>query len=234
MRRIATLCCTLPFLCACMTKGPHPDDPYEAFNRKTYRFNQQLDRIILKPVATLYSDLVPNPVRSAIHRVYQHINLCSTIANDVLQGQLNQAIQDSWRLWINSTLGLGGLWDPASQCQLPPHTNDMGLTFAKWGDRQSPYLVLPFLGPSTIRDGMGLLFDTLFTPYFYIPQDPIIYGVLGLRYVDLRASLFDTETILAQAMDDYTLMRDAYLQNRRYLIEGTQPVHDASDLYVED
>ncbi len=220
-------------LSACIQKGPNPVDPYEVSNRKIHAFNLAFDRMVLKPPAKLYTAIVPPPIRTGINNVYRNINLCPTIANDLLQADFNQAIKDSWRLVINSTLGIGGIFDPATSCNLPAHTNDLGLTFAKWGDKNSPYIVIPFLGPSTIRDGMGILFDTLFTPYFYIPQDAIIYGILALRYVDLRSQLFDTERLMEQSLDQYAFLRDAYLQNRSYLITGKQE-NASESLYVEE
>jgi phospholipid-binding lipoprotein MlaA len=221
-------------LSACVSKGPNPDDPYEAINRPIYRFNVALDNIILKPPAKLYRTILPAVVRRSINNAYNNVNMLPSIANDILQWDWNNTIKDTWRLIINSSLGLGGLFDPASTCNLPAHSNDLGLTFAKWGDKKSPYIMIPFLGPSTIRDGMGLLFDyTLFTPYPYIPQDTIIYGILGLRYVDLRAQLLDTEKLMDDSFDKYAFLRDAYLQNRNYLINGKQ--EDSSEaLYVDE
>lgn len=230
-KKSITLTFTL-LLSACIHKGPNPVDPYEESNRKIYEFNHKLDHYTLKPVAKFYKKILPNPVQAGINNVYSNVNLFPTIANDILQADFNYALKDTWRLIINSTLGIGGIFDPASRCNLPPHSNDLGLTFAKWGDKNSPYIVIPLLGPSTIRDGMGLLFDTVFTPYFYIPQDAIIWGILGVRYVDLRAQLLDTEKLMDESLDRYAFMRDAYLQNRNYRISGNQNTSEA--LYVDE
>lgn len=230
LKKTFTLTLTL-FLTACIQKGPNPIDPYESSNRKIYDLNQRLDKVTLKPLAKLYKKILPNPVQAGINNVYSNINLFPTIANDLLQADLGYTLKDTWRLIINSTLGVGGIFDPATSCGLPRHTNDLGLTFAKWGDKQSPYIVIPLLGPSTIRDGMGLLFDTVFTPYFYIPQDAIIWGILGVRFVDLRAQMLDTEKLMDESLDRYAFMRDAYLQNRNYLISGKQEASE--ELYVE-
>ncbi len=220
-------------LSACIQKGPNPVDPYEQSNRKIHAFNLVFDKLVLKPPAKLYTAIVPPPIRKGINNVYRNINLCPTIANDLLQADFTQTFKDTWRLIINSSLGIGGIFDPASTCQLPAHTNDLGLTFAKWGDKSSPFVIIPFLGPSTIRDGMGMLFDTLLTPYFYIPQDATIYGILALRYVDLRSQLFDTEKLMEQSLDQYAFLRDAYLQNRNYLITGKQE-NASESLYVAE
>lgn len=225
---------TVLVLSACATQGTHPADPYETFNRKVYAFNTTLDTYILKPPAKVYAAVVPAQVRAGINNVYNNVNMLPTVANDVLQGEWNLAIKDTWRFIANSTIGIAGIFDPASTFKLPPHSNDLGLTFAKWGDKQSPYLVIPFLGPSTFRDGMGMMFDyALFTPYPYIKSDALLYGILGLRYVDLRSQMFDADKLMADAIDKYAFMRDAYLQHRQYLMTG-ELQQESSALYVDE
>jgi phospholipid-binding lipoprotein MlaA len=232
--RCVLVCLISLLLCACITSGPNPDDPYEAINRPIDKFNRAFDATMLKPIALAYDAVTPNVVRIGIDNFYRNINLFPSIANDLLQAEWMWALKDTWRLIINSSIGIGGLMDPASTCQLPPHSNDLGLTLAKWGNSDSPYVIIPFLGPSTIRDGMALLFDySFFTPYPYINEANVIYGLLGLRYVDLRAQLFDAEHLIQQSLDPYAFMRDAYLQNRRYLITGKQ-AQSPDDLYVEE
>ena len=226
-------------LSACVSKGMHPEDPYEPFNRKIYAFNAAFDKAILRPPAKVYAAVVPAPVRAGINNVYNNVNMLPTVANDLLQAQWNTALKDSWRFVINSTLGIAGIFDPASTFKLPPHSNDMGLTFAKWGDKKSPYLVIPFLGPSTFRDGMGMMFDyALFTPYPYIKSDALLYSILGLRYIDLRSQMEDVDKLMGVALDKYAFMRDAYLQHRQYLMTGEeQPSaqqQESSTLYIEE
>jgi len=220
-------------LTACIKKGPNPADPYEKINRETYKFNAAFDRTVLKPPAKLYKAALPPKVRLGISNVYDNLQMIPTVANDLLQAEWNYAIKDSWRFAINSTLGVAGVFDVASKFSLPPHSNDLGLTFAKWGDKNSPYLVIPFLGPSTIRDGAGMLFDfTVFTVYPYIRPYQLQYGLIGLRYIDLRAELLDTDRLMQQALDPYSFMRDAYLQHRNHLITGGSD--EPSNLYVDD
>jgi phospholipid-binding lipoprotein MlaA len=227
-----TLTSTL-LLSACIKKGSNPDDPYEAFNRPIYKFNTAVDTFVLKPPAKVYAAVIPAPVRAGINNVYNNVNMLPTVANDLLQAEGQLAIKDTWRFIANSTIGIAGIFDPASTFGLAPHSNDLGLTFAKWGDKKSPYLVIPFLGPSTFRDGMGMMFDyALFTPYPYIQSDAWLWGILGLRYVDLRSQMFDTEKLMADAIDKYAFMRDAYLQHRNYLITGEQ--QNTGDLYVDE
>jgi phospholipid-binding lipoprotein MlaA len=188
---------------------------------------------MLKPPARLYQAITPPLVRTGIHHFFDNINLIPTIVNDCLQADRPHAIQDFWRLIINSTLGIGGLFDPASGFQLPHHSNDLGLTFTKWGDHHSPYIVLPFLGPSTIRDGMGMLFDfSVFSIYPYLDNPTLSEGLLGLHYIDKRAELLDSESLMAEAMDKYSFIRDAYLQNRQHA-NTNESVLDQG-LYVDE
>lgn len=222
------------FLSACVTKGTNPDDPYEALNRKTYKFNQGIDHLILKPSAKFYRAVLPAPIRSGVNNAYNNVNMLPTVANDLLQADGKGAIKDSWRFVINSIFGIAGVLDVAKGWGLPPHSNDMGLTFAKWGDKKSPYIVIPLLGPSTFRDGMAMIFDyAFFTPYPYL-SNALMYSLLGVRYVDLRSQMLDTEKLMHDAIDPYAFMRDAYLQHRRYLITGEQQQDtDSTALYVD-
>ena len=221
-------------LSACVSQGTQSDDPYESINRSIFKFNMAVDAILLKPPAQLYDTITPPLVRSGINNAYLNVNMIPSVANDLLQAEWAYALKDTWRFIINSTIGIAGIFDPASTCQLPPHSNDLGLTFAQWGDKKSPFIMLPLLGPSTIRDGMGLLFNfTFFTPYPYLHQEGVIDGILGFRYIDLRAQMLDTDKLMAESLDKYTFLRDAYLQNRNYLITGKQ--EDTSGmLYVDD
>ena len=176
---------------------------------------------------------MPAPVRKSVNNFYNNLDLIPTVGNDLLQAKGKWAIRDSWRFIINSSLGVGGLFDVAKTFGLPPHSNDLGLTLAKWGDKNSPYLVIPLLGPSTLRDGAGWLFQfALYSPYVYIHNDTVVYSLLALRYVDLRSQLLDTDRIMDEALDKYSFMRDAYLQYRNNLIADNQA--DTGTLYVDD
>lgn len=220
-------------LAGCASKGTNPADPYESFNRRVYKFNTAFDNVFLKPPAKVYRKVLPGFVRKGVNNFYNNLDLIPTVGNDILQAQGKWAIRDTWRFVINSTLGIGGVLDVAQTFGLQPHSNDLGLTLAKWGDKNSPYLVLPFLGPSTIRDGAGWLFQfALYSPYVYINDDAVVYSLLALRYVDLRAQLLDTERLMDEALDKYSFMRDAYLQHRNYLIAGAE--QDNGALYIDD
>lgn len=220
-------------LTGCCHKGPNPDDPYESFNRKVHKFNMAVDSALIKPPAKFYKAVVPGFIRKGINNAFNNVDMLPSIANDVLQAEGKWAIKDTWRFVINSTLGVGGLFDVASTFGLPPHYNDLGLTFAKWGDKNSPYIVIPLIGPSTIRDGSGWLVQfALWTPYVYINNDAVAYGLVGMRYLDLRTQLLDSEPLMDEALDKYAFIRDAYLQRRAYLINGTE--QDNGELYIED
>ncbi|MGV3739689.1 MAG: MlaA family lipoprotein [Gammaproteobacteria bacterium] len=216
-----------------LAQGTNPEDPYESINRRIFTFNRGLDKVVLKPIAKIYNFLVPTRGRAIINNFYTNINMIPTFINDLLQADFTHASQDAHRLVLNSTIGIGGIFDLATMNGFPLRSNDLGITFAVWGDKKSPYVVLPFLGPSTIRDGMGMLFDyTFFTPYPYIPYVPL-YTLLAVRYVDLRAQMFDTDRLIEESLDKYAFVRDAYLQHRNYLIQGEKSEEDGS-MYVDE
>lgn len=213
----------LTLLCGCAHQGTNPDDPFEPFNRKIHKFNMTIDRTLLKPPVKLYRALLPAFVRKGINNFYNNLDMIPTVVNDLLQAEGVWAIKDTWRFAINSTLGVGGFFDFAQHCSLPLHYNDLGLTFAKWGNQHSPYLVIPLLGPSTLRDGAGILFQfALYSPYVYLQSNTLIYSLLGVRYLDLRSQFMDTEQIMDEALDQYSFIRDAYLQHRNFLIGVTR------------
>ncbi|OGV28224.1 MAG: ABC transporter [Legionellales bacterium RIFCSPHIGHO2_12_FULL_37_14] len=210
-------------------------DPYQSINRKVHNFNMAFDATFLKPPARLYTTVIPARVRAGINNIFTNIHMLPTMANDILQAEPMDTARDFWRFAINSTLGIGGIFDVAANPKgfnFPPHSNDLGLTFAKWGNKTSPYFVIPFLGPSTYRDGMGMIFDyTLFTPYPYMAY-MVLYPAIGVRYVDLRSQLLDQETLMRQALDPYIFIRDAYLQHRQYLITGKEP--NVGSIYLDE
>lgn len=229
MRIIILLACIL--LCSCV-RGPNPLDPYEHYNRKVHDFNVAFDATFIKPPATLYKNIIPGFVRTGVNNFFSNINMVPTIINDLLQCDLNMAVRDSWRLLVNTTMGIGGVLDVASSMSLAPHNNDLGITFAKWGDMNSPYLVIPFLGPSTVRDGFSTIFNYgVLSPYPYLFDSYVLYGLFGLRVVDLRSQYLSMEAIMTDALDNYTFVRDAFLQMRNHQINGGEVVEE---LYVEE
>lgn len=199
-------------------------DPYEKFNRAMFSFNDNVDTYVMKPVATFYNTIMPRPLNEGIHNFFNNINNLPTIADDLLQANFQQAASDTWRFGINTTIGILGFFDVAERIQLKQYNNDFGLTLAKWGYQNSNYLVLPFWGPSTVRDGLGMPVDYFgFSIYPYITPDKSRYGVYMLSAVDLRAQLLQYQGVMDEvAVDRYAFIRNAYLQKRAFMIKQTQ------------
>jgi phospholipid-binding lipoprotein MlaA len=210
----------------------NPQDPYEKFNRVMFRFNDLIDKIIFKPVAKLYNKIVPTPIVKGISHMFSNIDTIPTIANDILQFNLYQATSDTWRLALNSTVGIGGFFDIATGMGLESNYEDLGLTFARWGWKNSNYLVVPFLGPSTVRDGIAWPIDyQLFTIYPYIRDVRDRYILYGFSLVSKRAELLRFQSVMEQAaIDRYAFLRDAYTQRRAYLIDRNERLGDP---YIE-
>lgn len=196
-------------------------DPYSAFNRPVYRFNDAFDTYLFKPVATFYNKIMPKPLNKGIHNVYTNLGNITNVANDVLQLHWYQGLNDLWRLGINTTVGVGGLFDVAERMDLEPYQNDFGLTMARWGWRNSNYLVFPFLGPSSPRDTIGFIADYyVFSIYPYIQPQSFQYQVFALGALDRRAQLLKFENVMdAAAIDKYVFLRSAYMQNRAHKID---------------
>lgn len=196
-------------------------DPYETFNRPMFVFNDWLDKLILKPIAVFYTKITPKPLSKGLSNAYNNIDTVPTILNDVLQGNFYQAVNDSWRLGINTTIGLAGLFDVAAGMGLEPNNKqDFGLTLAQWGWVNSNYLVLPLLGPGTVRDQLSVYPNYYLTVYPYIESDNAEYGLFAGSLIVRRAEILRYQNVFEQAaLDKYTFVRDAYLQRRAYLIE---------------
>ena len=206
--------------------GRDPRDPLEPMNRSIYQFNDHFDRVILKPASILYSTVTPPPVRGGVTNFFGNFHDVTTALNNALQGKGSDALSDLGRVLINSTIGLFGIFDVATRLGLKKHDEDFGQTLAVWGTPDGPYLVLPFLGPSTARDTVGLGGDYLTDPEFYLfTEHPWNYVVLGTRIVNVRSNLLETEQIFnAAAVDRYAFLRDAYLQRRHNQInDGRAP-----------
>jgi len=200
-------------------------DPYEGFNRFVFNFNEKLDKYFMKPIATAYNAVMPRPLNQGVHNVFNNIGTLPTIANDLLQFNFYQAANDSWRVVINTTVGVGGLFDIASRIGLKYYTNDFGLTLANYGYENSNYLVLPFFGPSTPRDGLiGIPVDYYaFSLYPYITPESTRYQVYGVGVVDRRAQLLKFQEVMDEAsVDKYVFVRNAFMQRRAHLIQENQ------------
>ncbi len=205
-------------------------DPFEGFNRAAYAFNDDLDRVILKPLATGYQKVVPEPVNNSISNFFSNLDDVLVLFNDLLQLKLEQGLSDFGRIVFNTTFGLGGLFDVASHMDLPKHNEDFGQTLGYWGVSSGPYLVLPFLGPSTLRDGLAKPLDWELEPISTIDDNETYWATQGLKAVDTRAGLLSASRLLeTAALDPYVFMRDAYLQRRENQVYDGNPPQSAED-----
>jgi phospholipid-binding lipoprotein MlaA len=236
-RRIAFILLALSGLltgCAALPPGEHdPRDRFERSNRAVYRFNDALDRHIGKPIARGYVKVTPRPVRTGISNFFENLGYTTVIVNDLLQGKLKSFGGDTARLVVNTTLGIGGLFDPATRMGLPTGDEDFGQTLGKWGVPPGPYIVLPVFGPSNVRDTVGFVGDQFTDPKFYIKNFYVSLGVTGMDLVDKRAELLSTDDVLGRAYDPYVFIRNAYLQRREYQVkDGTQA--DDVEIFEDD
>ncbi len=200
------------------------NDPYEGVNRKIYKFNDALDRNIVKPVADAYVKVTPEPARNSISNFFANIGYFDTILNDFFQGKFKQGFADFSRFLINSTVGSLGLVDVASKVGLPSHDEDLGQTLAVYGTPQGPYLVIPFLGPNTARDTPDLAMSTVTSGLFFISELAVTLPLSALMFVDKRARATSALQIVDEAaLDRYIFIRDAYLQHRNFLIYDGHP-----------
>lgn len=195
-------------------------DPYEKYNRKVFRFNMDLNEAVLKPVVRTYDTILPSPVRDGVHNFYGNIMMLPTIANDGLQANFRYMFRDIARFAINSTFGLLGIVDVASTIGLQPRAQSFGLTLAKWGIRKSPYVMIPFLGPSTVRGSFGLVADYFMNPITYVEPDKDYFIVRGAQLMQNASDVLPHEELIQSfALDPYIAVRNAYLQNRNYLVK---------------
>jgi phospholipid-binding lipoprotein MlaA len=222
----AVLC--LAFLTACAS-GPagHPNDPLEPFNRGVYQFNDAVDTAVIKPVATVYQDVVPQLVRRGVRNFFSNLQDAWSGVNNALQFKGEPAVSSFTRFGVNTFIGLGGILDVASEMQIERHTKDFGHTLGYWGVAPGPYLVLPLLGPSTLRDTLALPVDAKGNMVSSVEHIPTRNSMTALRLVDVRTSLLGTAALLeAAALDKYTFTRDAHLQRRRNSVYDGNPPED--------
>ena len=226
---------TLCLLSGCATvSGPaDPRDPFERYNRAMYQFNDSLDKAVIKPIAKGYVAVVPEPVNKGITNFFDNLGDVVVLINNVLQLKLTQAASDTGRVIVNSTIGLLGIIDVATPIGLRKHNEDFGQTLGRWGIGSGPYLVLPFFGPSSPRDGIGLYVDySQFNLTTNRVEDNSTRNALLITdAIDTRAGLLPASRLLeTAALDPYTFTREAYLQRRRYLVyDGNPPLEEFED-----
>ncbi|HZF80849.1 MAG TPA: VacJ family lipoprotein [Rubrivivax sp.] len=208
-----------------------PIDPWESWNRKVFAFNEAVDTAVLKPVAESYVKVVPSLVRTGVTNVLGNIYDVWSTANHFLQGKGQSGLEMGMRVLTNTFFGLGGLLDPASEMKLTRRSEDFGQTLGKWGIGNGPYVVLPLLGPSTVRDTGGMIVDRSFSPSTLPDASAGRYSVTALELINTRSGLLDAGSLVDQvALDKYNFFRDAYLSRRRdALYDGAPPMETFED-----
>lgn len=222
--------------CATVEGPPNPDDPLEGFNRAMFEFNDTVDRYAFKPVAKGYNYVMPDFASKGVSNFFNNIDDIVVFFNQVLQFKFREAAITSARFVFNSTFGLFGFFDVASHMNLPKHNEDFGQTLAVWGVPSGPYIVLPFIGPRTIRDSGGLLIDwTYFDPIFDRQTLNQTLVTLGIKYIDVRAGLLKASNILDETVPDrYAFVRDAWLLRREFLIYDGNPPQPEDDFNEDE
>jgi len=206
----------LALLAGCATApGGNPKDPFESFNRSVFRFNDGVDTAVLRPAATAYRRVLPSPVRTGVGNFFGNLGDVWNFANSVLQLRLQASAENLMRLNVNTLFGLGGLLDIATEAGIDRHNEDFGQTLGRWGVPPGPYLVIPLLGPSTVRDASVLPIDRIGDPLTYVDGGLVAGSLAVLRVVDTRSNFLRAGQLLDDAaLDKYTFTRDAYLQRR--------------------
>ena len=232
--RAAIVCVavSLFLLGGCASSG-NPRDPLEGLNRAVYKFNDGVDNLVVMPAAGAYRDLVPDFMRTGVSNFFSNITDVLIALNNLLQGKLLNAVSDVGRVAVNSTAGILGLFDVATELGLEKHNEDFGQTLGRWGIGSGPYIVLPLLGPSSLRDAIGLIGDWKTDPLTYVDPTRARNQLYGAFFVSRRSELLEASKILeTAALDPYEFVRDGYLQRRRNLVyDGTPP--DENDIEIK-
>jgi len=231
VKRLCAALLLAGLLAGCATSGGNPADPLERVNRAVFAFNDGADKYMLTPVAKGYRAVLPGFLRTGISNFFSNLEDVWVSVNDLLQGKFQEGMEDITRVIFNSTFGIAGIFDFASDVGLPKRTEDFGQTLGWWGVGSGPYVVIPLLGPSTVRDGFGLLVDgRADLVYRGIDDVPLRNSVYATRAISNRANLLDASSVLEQAaLDRYAFVRDAWLQRRRNLIYDGNPPREPDE-----
>lgn len=214
--------------------GPGDPDPIEPANRVFYSFNDTLDKYFIKPLAEGYVEVAPVPFRTAVTNFFDNLTYLNVILNSFLQGKLNDGFSDMGRFIVNSTVGVGGLFDVATDMGMVRHNEDLGQTLGVWGFSSGSYLYLPIRGPQTIRDLPNIASATLLNPMTYI-TGAVLFPITALNVINTRANLLDETNIRDEAaVDPYSFTREAYLQRREYLIHDGNPPTEGYDAIFDE
>jgi len=229
-RSLSLLLAGASLLLAGCAAAPNKDDPFEPWNRAMYEVHQTVDGAIVKPIAQAYVANVPELIRTGVSNFYGNIDDLFTGINNVLEGRGDQAGDDFGRVLLNSTMGVGGIFDLASMMGINKDKKDFGITFGKWGAPQGPYFFVPLFGPTTLRDGTGTAVRFFLSPIGYINEIPVRNTLYGIGYLDTRAQALSAESVLdTAALDKYRFLRNAYLKNRRFQVYDGKPPPEEDD-----
>ncbi|WP_223846350.1 VacJ family lipoprotein [Wenzhouxiangella sp. AB-CW3] len=238
MRRLLAACLLAVLAGGCATSAPPPDerdpaDPWEPYNRTMWTFNVAVDQAIVRPVAVGYDTVTPGPVQTGVRNFFTNLRSPVVIINLLLQGRGGDAGRETGRFLTNTVIGMGGLIDIASFEGMEKYNADFGLTLASWGWEDSRFFVLPFLGPSTVRDGLGRGADSQANIEWRLAGDGSYY-LLGIDVIQTRAGLLPLDEQIRDAFDPYSFMRDGWLQRRNYLIHGEEAPLPDYDAMLDD
>ena len=213
---LSLLLCTTLLGCAAAPAKKDPRDPWERMNRSTDKFNTAVDHAVLRPVARGYQKVTPQFFRTGVSNFVDNLGYPVVMVNDLLQARFTMFARDTGRLLMNTTLGIGGLLDPATSAGLEKNENDFGLTFGRWGISKGPYFVIPFLGPSDVRDGLGRIPASYFSPQNYVNNNWVEYSVWAVELLDARYRLLPVDPLIDASYDPYQFKKNAYLQRRDF------------------
>ena len=220
--------------CASLPEGEGVEyDPWERANRGVYRFNDAIDRAITKPVARGYTAVVPEPVRQGVTNFSRNLLSPLSAVNNFLQGKPREGASEVYRFVVNSTFGIGGVFDVAAMGGVEAHREDFGQTAAVWGVPAGPYVTLPFLGPQTLRDALLLPLDLQLDPLYHYDVASVRDRLYVLRLINLRANLLPFEDLLEDSADPYVTVRESFLQNREFAIYDGNPPADDDEFFDE-
>ena len=229
-KRLLPVAFAVSLLSGCATTANNPNDPFEGFNRAMFAVNEGLD-VVVKPVAQGYDYVTPQPIKTGVGNFFGNLWDVLTAINNLLQGKGADGMSDVGRVLVNTTVGIGGIFDVASELGLEKHSEDFGQTLGKWGVGEGPFFYWPIIGPRTTRDTFGWAVDSYADPVWNINDVSWRNSLVGVSYIDMRASLLPTDKIVEEAaFDKYSYIRDAYLQHRRNEVhDGNAPVAGRDD-----
>jgi phospholipid-binding lipoprotein MlaA len=217
------------------TGGADPRDPIEGFNRSMFGFNKFMDKALFDPVGKVYKTVIPHPVDHGVTNFFNNVGEIAVIANDILQFKLGQALNDVGRFFVNSTMGIGGLWDVATGMGLEKHDEDFGQTLGHWGLGSGPFIMAPFFGPTSLRDAVGFGVDSAFlNPVSYVDPDAYRAGLMSLNYIDFKTDKKSARNLLGEAsVDEYEFTKNAYLERRQGQVKDNSGLSDGPGDFEE-